>query len=104
MELSPRKAAKIVKYRKGVEIRLAALLREFGSSTTVDAYKRAIFIGPNEPNFRAYLLEALDIFGCNVDSASDVILSVIQDAWNYFPHSSLNGQCPAEIMAAGDLH
>jgi hypothetical protein len=23
---------------------------------------------------------------------------VVQDAWNYFPHHSLNGQCPAELF------
>jgi len=28
----------------------------------------------------------------------DSVLPVIQDAWNYFPHRSLDGLCPAEVM------
>jgi hypothetical protein len=29
----------------------------------------------------------------------DAVAAVIQDAWNYFPHRSLKGRCPAEVMA-----
>jgi hypothetical protein len=100
MQLSPHETAKIAKHRRGLEVRLAALLRESGSSITVDAYKLAIFNGPDEPNFRAYLLEALDMFGCDIDSASDAVVSIIQDSWNYFPHRFLEGRCPAEVLAA----
>jgi hypothetical protein len=100
MHLPPDEVAKIAKHRRGVEVRLAALLRESGSSMTVESYKLGIFNGPKEPNFQAYLLEALDIFGCDIDSASDAVVSIIQDSWNYFPHRSMEGRCPAEVLAA----
>jgi hypothetical protein len=29
----------------------------------------------------------------------DVLLPDVEDAWNYFPHESLNGRSPAELMA-----
>jgi hypothetical protein len=28
-----------------------------------------------------------------------VVALIIEDAWNYFPHQSLNGRSPAELMA-----
>jgi hypothetical protein len=33
------------------------------------------------------------------DDRLDTVLPIIQDAWNYFPHRSLGGRCPAEVMA-----
>jgi hypothetical protein len=29
----------------------------------------------------------------------DEILQAVEEAWNYFPHRSLNGKCPAELFA-----
>jgi hypothetical protein len=75
------------------------LLAEAGSALTVEDYKRAIFNGPDRGDFRAYLLEALDVFGLDAESANEQIISIIQDAWNYFPHQSLKGKCPAELFA-----
>jgi hypothetical protein len=31
-----------------------------------------------------------------------LLLMVIRDAWNYFPHQSLNGGCPAQKLAILD--
>jgi hypothetical protein len=101
MALSEGDIEKIEKYRASIEARLSLLLRKSGSSVTLEDYKRAIYNGPSAPQFNAYLQEALDVFGCDVDSASDEILSTIQDAWNFFPHCSHNGKCPAELLAAG---
>jgi hypothetical protein len=100
MHLRRQWTAEIATQCAAVEVRLAALLLQAGSSVTLDDYKLAIFNGPHASQFRAYVLEALDVFGCSdIGSASEEIVSVIQDAWNYFPHRCLNGRCPAEVMA-----
>ena len=98
MVLSESDVEKIQINRGLVEIRLSALLAEAGSTLTVEDYKRAIFDGPNKTEFRTYLLEALDVFGTDIESVSEEIVSVIQDAWNYFPQRSLGGKCPAELF------
>ena len=46
------------------------------------------------PTFLSAMLTAFD---CDVATADSEILYLIQDAWNYFPHRSLQGQCPAEL-------
>jgi hypothetical protein len=78
--------AEIAKYRVVVEAHLADLLKKTGSSVTVGAYKDAIFRRQDTSGFRSYLKEALEVFDCSdIDSASERVISVIQDAWNYFP-------------------
>jgi hypothetical protein len=46
------------------------------------------------PTFLSAMLTAFD---CDVATADSEILYLIQDAWNYFPHRFLQGQCPAEL-------
>jgi hypothetical protein len=99
MQLTRQETAEIAKQRAAVEVRLAALLLQVGSIVTLDDYKSAIFNGPDASQFPEYVLEALEVFGCSdIDSASEEIVSVIQDAWNYLPHRCLKGRCPAERM------
>jgi len=81
-----------------VETRLASLLEQARSTVTVDAIKYAIF-NLGHTRFREYrdgMLELLDSSDSAVDI--DVAVPVIQDAWNFFPHQSLNGQSPAEVF------
>jgi hypothetical protein len=84
--------------RRLVETRLATLLEQARSTLTVDAIKYVIFhLG--HTRFREYrdgMLELLDSTDSAVDI--DIALPVIQDAWNFFPHQSLNGQSPAEVF------
>lgn len=98
MTIPSSSSAKIRRRRESIERRLALALRLAGSDLTVEDYKRAIFNGPDAANIRAYMLEALDVFGCDIDSATDETVSLIQDAWNYLPHRRLNGKCPAELF------
>lgn len=95
--------ADIRKQREHIERRLAAALRESGSTLTIEEYKRAIFDGPDTSRFHAYISEALDVFGYDIDNATEEIISLIQDAWNYFPHHYLGGKCPAELVFPSEI-
>jgi hypothetical protein len=44
----------------------------------------------------AHFLEELP--GGIHNAAAEHVTSVIQDAWNYLPHRSLHGRCPADVM------
>ena len=92
-------STEILRRRESIESRLSAALEQSGSSLTVSQYKEAIFHGPDVSQFQAYILEALEVFGYDIDDAPEEIISVIQDAWNYFPHQCLQGRCSAELMA-----
>jgi hypothetical protein len=89
----------ILRRRESIESRLSVALEQSESSLTVSQYKETIFHGPDISQFQAYILEALEVFGYHIDDAPEEIISVIQDAWNYFPHQSLQGRCPAELNA-----
>ena len=43
------------------------------------------------------LADLLMLFNAGEDDL-DHLLSVVQESWNYFPHRSLGGRCPAEVM------
>ena len=92
--------AQIEDYRALIELRLSVLLEKYGSRFTVEDYKRAIFDGPDQTDFPSYLAKSLDVFGTDIEHASDEIVAIIQDAWNYFPHRALEGRCPAEMLSS----
>ena len=81
------------------EERLVRILADADSTITVDKVRNLIFEA-DISDFRVYLTAMLSALGCDdIDSIDESELQVIQDAWNYFPHRTLNGRCPAEIMA-----
>jgi len=84
--------------RELIETGLAALLEQTSSIMTVDAIKYVVFnIG--HTHFRDYLDGMLEIFESPDSSVEiDAALPLIQDAWNYFPHKSMKGRCPAELF------
>jgi hypothetical protein len=83
------------------EQRLKKLLDDTGSQATLGRIKKVVFkLGPTEfQSFALSLLAALNFH--EVDDADEATLQVIQDAWNYFPHGSLGGRSPAEMVASG---
>jgi hypothetical protein len=81
-----------------IEAHLASLLQQAGSTATIDDIKNMIF-DAGLTGFREYVADMLGLFespGSIVDI--DAAIPVIQDAWNYFPHRSLRGQCPADLL------
>lgn len=90
----------IISRRVQTEARLAALLAKAKSTATLDDIKRIIFKETPDERFSTYVAKLLALFE-NTAHAVDVdeALPIIQDAWNYFPHQRLDGECPAQVMA-----
>ena len=85
-------------HRVLTELRLSELLLRSKSTATLADVQSLIFDELNK--FAVYLSRLLALFdsadnGVNIDT----LLPVIQDAWNYFPHRSLEGRSPAEVFA-----
>jgi hypothetical protein len=81
-----------------IEAHLASLLQQSGTTATVEDIKGMIF-DAGLSGFREYIANMFGLFeapGSIVDI--DGALPVIQDAWNYFPHRALRGQCPADLL------
>jgi hypothetical protein len=89
----------IERYRLLTEERLANLLHVKNSFVTIEQIRTAVLEGAF-PTFPAYVTMMLAALNCaDIDDAAiNGSLDVIQDVWNYLPHRSLNGRCPAEMM------
>jgi hypothetical protein len=81
--------------------RISALLAQFGSPITVPDIKRMIFEEDSSRLPSEYFVEILNLFNAGDDDLDD-LLPVIQDAWNYLPHQSLGGRCPAELIVGAE--
>ncbi|MEQ1718994.1 MAG: hypothetical protein ABL907_23920 [Hyphomicrobium sp.] len=84
--------------------RLAELLNQTGSSATLADIEDIIFNEPADIQFSRQIATLLRFFetpGRDIDH--DVLLPVLQDAWNYFPHRRLDGQCPAKLFGPNML-
>jgi hypothetical protein len=83
--------------RKSIEAQLWKLLDDAKSVTTVETVRQAIFQAENG-DFGSFVLDMVAAlrYG-DIASLDDTAIQVIQDAWNYFPHSALAGSCPAEL-------
>jgi hypothetical protein len=101
MQSSDRGMANIVAYRTLTEQRLSALLIRAGRPATLDGIKAIIF-DEGHSKLSAYITKMLELLKSR-DNDIDMILPVLQDAWNYFPHRSLDGHSPAErLLEAAD--
>lgn len=95
-----RPVSKAVSVRRAlIELRLLSLLQEVGSTAPLGYIKQLIFEA-RPTDFSAYLTKMLEILdsGGDTTTADTGLVRVIQDAWNYFPHRSLDGHCPAELV------
>jgi hypothetical protein len=88
---------RIVEYRKVLSARILYLLVSFDSEATVEEIKRLILEHDGTTHPSECFADLIDLFRAGKDDL-DSLLPVIQDAWNYFPHRSLGGRCPAEVM------
>lgn len=91
-------AAAILNHRKLTESRLTRLLEQAAIDDPPGLVQYVIY-EYHHTRFTLFLKQMIAMFkssGKRIDKG--LLLMVIQDAWNYFPHSSLQGKCPAEIF------
>jgi hypothetical protein len=94
----PRRSTQSDNYRRLIERRLTELLVQSKSTSTPEHIKSIIY---NESTKRAseYIADLIALFDSPQATIDlDILLPVLQDAWNYFPHRSLGGKCPAELF------
>lgn len=82
--------------RKEIESELSDLLSQADSYFDVEDVKQAIY----EEDSTSDMQDIIAMFDTGEKGAPsiDAVLEVISDAWNHFPHRSLDGLCPQEMM------
>ena len=89
---------RISAYRVALSTHVSILLEIYGEGSTVEDVKKLILEHDETTRPSECLADLLMMFNpCEEDYLS--FMPVIQDAWNYFPHRSLGGKCPAEIIS-----
>lgn len=89
---------RIDEYRTLLAARILYFLVAFESEATVEDIKQLIFEHDGTKHPSESFVDLIGLFRAE-EAEVDSLLPVIQDAWNYFPHRSLGGRCPAEVMA-----
>jgi hypothetical protein len=91
-------AAHVTARRTLTESRLSQLLKEAGSTAHFYAISNLVF-EYHPRSFETYLAQLFSLFNSLPNPIdTDILLPVMQDAWNYFPHRSLDGKCPIELF------
>ncbi len=85
----------IFERRKEIEHELIRMLRVTHSDFDLGDIKDAIF-NESESGDMQDIIRMFD--DGNINNLSNV-LELVTDAWNYFPHKSLGGKCPREMMS-----
>lgn len=90
------KLEEISKRRKEIENEFSGMLKEMESPFTIDHIKDIIYHEEDQDD----LMKIISMFNNGLGDTSDLenILDLTNDAWNYFPHKSLNGLCPMEMI------
>jgi Ran GTPase-activating protein (RanGAP) involved in mRNA processing and transport len=79
--------------RQEIEQELADLLEVTGSDFTLDHIKDVIYNEEEQDDFT----RVVAMFDRGGDASElENVLDLVTDAWNYFPHKSLDGLSPAE--------
>lgn len=98
MDVLPDDPNRIPEYRSLLWAYIPVLLRRLGSEATVKDVVRLIFEHDEKTPASECIAVLIEFFHAGEDDL-DFVLPVIEDAWNYFPHRSLGGRCPVEVMA-----
>jgi hypothetical protein len=94
----------ITKLRAKSEARVSSLLAQARSSATLEDIRTVILNDSLSVHPSVYLGKLARMFKTPQNSVDlCLVFPVIQDAWNYFPHRSLEGRCPAELLVVLDI-
>jgi len=87
------KMEEILEKRKEIEKKLSQMLKGVNSPFGIEHVKDIIYHEKDSDD----LMKIVSIFDRGGDAEElNQILEIINDAWNYFPHKSLDGLCPME--------
>jgi len=84
----------ILKERREIERYIVALLRKVKSDFTLEDVKNAIYNETEQDD----LTHIIAMFDTGVGDELSNILDIVTDAWNYFPHKTLGGKSPEEML------
>ena len=71
---------------------------------TIDMIKDLIWHEEGDKAFHDFIAEAFGYFKDIKDTNElNRVLQVFNDAWNYFPHKSLDGLCPMEKIIVNEV-
>ncbi|MGB7958246.1 MAG: hypothetical protein WCF77_05430 [Minisyncoccia bacterium] len=84
----------IIKERREIEEYIVALLKKVKSDFTFKDVTDAIY---NETE-QGDLTKMIAMFDTGEGDELSNILDILTDAWNYFPHKSLGGKSPEEML------
>lgn len=85
----------IIATRKEIEEEIKEMLVECESDFDLDYIKKMVY----EEEKSDDMMKVVAAFDRGGDvSELENILDLATDAWNYFPHKSLNGKSPAEVV------
>lgn len=83
----------IILKRKEIEAELSTILKKINGDFTLDEIRDVIY---NETEFDD-LSNVIRMFDTGSPYELQNIMEILNDAWNYFPHKTLSGLCPAEV-------
>ncbi len=93
LKMTPEQTKEFLAKRMEIEDKLAGSLKQRKSPFTINDIKNAIYTEKGT-NVIALIIR---MFHVEPESAGfDDLMKFIMDAWNYFPHKSLNGLSPQE--------
>lgn len=96
----------IATHRKMAEVRLLRLLQRAQINSPTDPPLDMILwivFDYHHTRFNTFFSQMTAMFASAPAAVDkDALFLVMVDVWHYFPHNSLNGKSPAEIVDAGD--
>jgi hypothetical protein len=104
MRIDARLIEDVANHRKMTEVRLRRLLQRagFGLPDEVEMIQSIVW-HYHHTRFNTFFSQMTSMFASAPAAVDkDALILVMADVWNYFPHVSLRGQSPAEIMDAGE--
>jgi|SRR5665213_173424 len=94
----------VANHRKMAEVRLRRLLQRagFGMPDEVEMIQ-SVVLDYHHTRFNTFFSQMTAMFASAPAAVDkDALFLVMADVWNYFPHVSLSGKSPAEIMDTGE--
>lgn len=83
----------ILERRKEIEREIVDVLKETGSDFSLEDVKDAVFLEKEIGD----MTKVFSMFDRGGDASDmEAMLELVRDAWNYFPHKTLDGLSPAE--------